>query len=197
MIIDALLLFTGSTVPPGTTLSIADLVLATGANSTNVIDLGGPALPPSATSPNTQPFRDIGIGDDPAMKILVQAIVNPSVPWAPGGATLAVSLQGSPDNGSGAPAGFTTWYTSTAVSGTTINTTPGGARLMDMDMPRPPAGQPIPRFLRLLYTVAGGPFTGTGNLLLATLVLDRADQVYNASNNVVWGGYPAGVTVAN
>jgi hypothetical protein len=205
MILDAQLMFTGGpggigTVPPGTTLRIADNVTATGATSNNIIDLaigqtnlaGG--LPLSTTSPSTQPFRDLGIGDDPAMKILVQAI---GTSWAPGGATLAVALQGAPDSGTGTPGSFATWYTSPAVSGTTINSTTGGARLMDMDMPRPPSGQPIPRFLQLLYTVAGGPFTGTANFLLATLVLDRADHVYNATNNVVWGGYAPGITVAN
>src|SRR5215472_8125371 len=181
MILDGQLMFTGGpggigTVPPGTTLRIADLVTATGATSNNILDLaigqtnlaGG--LPLSATSPSTQPFRDLGIGDDPALKILVTAIGGA---WAPGGATLAVSLQGAPDSGTGTPAAFVNWYTSVAVSGTTINSALPSLRLMDMDMPRPPAGQPLPRFLQLLYTVAGGPFTGTANYLLATLVLDR------------------------
>jgi hypothetical protein len=67
---------------------------------------------------------------------------------------------------------------------------------MDMDMPRPPAGIGVPRFLQLLYTTSG-TFTGTTNFLIAGLVLDRADQMYNATNNAVWGGYPAGITVAN
>jgi hypothetical protein len=203
MILDAQLLFTGGTAPPGTTLTICDLLLAQ-TNSTNTLDLaigqtntaGG--LPLSSTSPNNQPIRDLGIGDDPALKILVQAIVNPSVAWAPGTASIAVGLQGAPDSGTGTVGSFSSaWYTSTAVLGSTINATPGGARLMDMDMPRPPDGVAIPRYLRLSYTITGGPFTGTGNLLLATLVLDRADQIYNATNNVIWGGYPPGVVVAN
>ena len=210
MILDGQLMFTGGpggigAVGPGTSLRTVDLVTATGATSNNILDLAqgqtntnAVALPPSASSPNAQPFRDIGIGDDPAMKILVQALVVPGTTgWQPPAATIAVSLQGSPDSGTGTPAGFTTYYTSTATSGTSINAQAGGARLMDMDMPRPPAGVAEPRFLQLLYTVAGGPFTGVNNLLLATLVLDRADQVYNATVNTIWGGYPAGVTVAN
>ena len=214
MILDSSLLFTGgpggigSTIP-GSPLRMADLVTANGASSNNILDLAAGqgtsslntgALPPTSTTPNTQPMRDIGIGDDPAMKILVQAVVNPSTPWAPGAATLVVNLQASPDNGSGAPAGFTTYYSSASVTGTQINATAGGQtglRLMDMDMPRPPALIGIPRFLQLSYTVGGGPFTGTGNLVVAGLVLDRADQVYNATINTIWGGYPAGVTVAN
>ena len=192
MILDGQLMFTGAVAPPGTTLLIADNITATGV-STNTIDLGpGPtntALPPSATSPSTQPFRDIGIGDDPAMKILVQPI-GPN--WA-GGTSLTVGISGAQDNGSGAPTAFTAWYTSPTVSLANLNL---GTRVLDMDMPRPPAGQKIPRFLQLAYTVVG-PFTGTANYLIGTLVLDRADQVYNAANNAIWGGYAAGVTVAN
>jgi hypothetical protein len=211
MILDSLLLFTGGpggigTAPPGTTLRIADNVTATGATSNNILDLalgqtstagvnpvGG--LPPATqipigVGPNVQPSRDLGIGDDPALKILVQPI---GTGWT-GATSLAVALQASPDNGSGAPAGFVTYYSSPAVTTANLNL---GQRLMDMDMPRPPAGIGVPRFLQLLYTVAGGPFTGTANFLVAGLVLDRADQMYNATNNAIWGGYPAGVVVAN
>jgi len=209
MILDAGLLFTGGSAtgvaPPGTSLKIADNVLATGATSSQFLDLAAGqgasnpqnsgALPPTASTPSVQPFRDLGIGDDPALKILVQAIGGN---WAPGGATLAVSLQGAPDTGAGIPAAFVTWYTSVAVSGNTINSaTAASTRLLDMDVPRPPAGQPEPRYLQLLYTVAGGPFTGTQNFLVGTLVLDRADQVYNATANAVWGGYAPGIVVAN
>jgi len=198
MILDGQLLFTGGSTPPGSGVAYADNVLATGASSTNVIDLAivntAAWAPPSQTSPSTQPFRDLGIGDDPAMKILVQAI---GTGWAPGTATLTVALQGAPDNGSGGQGSYTTMVTMpAAVLGSTINTN-GGARLMDMDVPRPPAGMSIPRFLKLLYTVASGPFTGTTNYLLGTIVLDRADQIYNATNNVIWGGYAPGITVAN
>src|SRR5262249_49607952 len=156
-------------------------------------DLGpGPtntALPPSQTSPNTQPFRDIGIGDDPAMKILVQCVSTFAT-----GTSLLVELQGAPDNGSGAPGSFVSWWRPSAV--TPLASLITGARLMDMDMPRPPAGIAEPRFLRLAYTVGGSNFTGP-SLLIGALVLDRADQVYNGTVNSTWGGYPAGITVAN
>ena len=203
MILDAGLLFTGGSsgvAPPGTSLKTADNVTATGSTSSQFIDLAAGqgasnpantgALPPTQTSPNTQPFRDIGIGDDPALKILIQPI-GPN--WA-GATSLSVSLQASPDNGAGIPAGFVTYYSSPAVTLANLNL---GQRLMDMDFPRPPPGIAEPRFVQLLYTVAGGPFTGTSNFLIGTLVLDRADQVYNATNNAIWGGYPAGITVAN
>ena len=96
MILDGQLMFTGGpggigAVGPGTSLRTVDLVTATGATSNNILDLAqgqtntnAVALPPSASSPNAQPFRDIGIGDDPAMKILVQALVVPGTTgWQP------------------------------------------------------------------------------------------------------------------
>jgi|SRR5215831_16139766 len=190
MILDGFLLFSSGTAYGTGTLAIGDAITSTG-NSTNVIDFGpGPtntALPPSQTSPNTQPFRDMGIGDDPAMKLLVQCLTTFA-----SGTSLIVGLQGAPDNGSGAPGAFATYYSTPTVA---VANLIAGARLMDMDVPRPPPTIPEPRFLRLAYTVAGGPFTGS--TLLAAIVLDRYDQVYNGTVNSVSGGYPAGITVAN
>jgi hypothetical protein len=192
MILDGLLLFSSGATYGAGTLAIADSITTGTTNSTNTIDLGpGPtntALPPSQTSPNVQPFRDIGIGDDPAMKLLVQCLTTFQA-----GTSLLVGLQGAQDNGSGIPGSFTTWWQ--AAAATPLANLTAGARLLDMDMPRPPAGVPEPRFLRLVYTAAG-TFSPAG-LLLATIVLDRHDQVYNASANNVLGGYPAGITVAN
>ena len=155
-------------------------------NSTNVLDLGGPAIPVLASG---QGARDIGIGDDPAMKLLVQVTTT----FTSGGAgTLAVNLQGAADNGSGAPLSFATWYTTPTYA---LATLVAGARLMDMDMPRPPDGIPIPRFLRLTYVI--GTATMTAGTVEALLVLDRMDQYYTGTNNAVMSGYPAGITVAN
>jgi hypothetical protein len=193
MILDGLLIFTGGTTYGPGTLAIGQAITAT-ATSTNIIDLGpaltNTGLPPSQTTPNSQPFRDIGIGDDPAIKILVQCLTT----FTTGNGNFSVQLQGSPDNGSGAPAGFVTYYSSPTYSiagGTLV----AGSRLMDMDMPRPPQGVAEPRFLQMNFTNSGTNFaTAT---VLAALVLDRFDQVYNALNNNISGGYPAGVTVAN
>ncbi len=177
MILDALLAFdTG-----------ANLAQVAGTyNSTNVLDLGGPAIPVLASG---QGARDIGIGDDPAMKLLVQV----TVAFTSGGAaTLGVNLQGAADNGSGAPLTFTTWWSSPLYA---LATLVAGARLMDMDMPRPPDGVPIPRFLRLTYVI--GTATTTAGTVEAFLVLDRMDQYYTGTNNAIMSGYPAGITVAN
>lgn len=181
MILDNLLMF-DSPLAPRNLAQVVGTYL-----STNIIDLGiTSGIPTSASGGGA---RDIGIGDDPAMKLLVQ--VSTTFVSA-GGGTLAVSLQGAVDNGSGAPAAFSTWWTSPVYAIATLN---AGSRLLDMDMPRPPDGIAIPRFLQLSYAVATA--TITAGAVIAGIVLDRDDQVYQSTDNSVLGGYPAGVTVAN
>lgn len=179
MILDALLQFDAA-------INLAQVV-GTYA-STNVIDLGVTSGIPS--SANGGGARDIGIGDDPAMKLLVQV----TTAFTSGGAgTLTVGIQSAIDNGSGAPAAFSaSWYTSNTFA---LATLAQGARLMDMDMPRPPDGIAVPRFLRLSYVI--GTATMTAGTIEALLVLDRMDQMYQGTNNAIMGGYTPGITVAN
>jgi len=180
MILDALLQF-------DSTVSLIGAGVGTQV-STNVIDLHvtGGGIPVLA---NLAGARDIGIGDDPSLKLLVQVTTT----FTSGGAgTLSVAFQGATDNGSGAPNAFTTWYTTPVY---TLATLVAGARLMDMDIPRPPALVAVPRFLRLNYTV--GTAAMTGGLLSAFIVLDRHDMMYQSTANSTLGGYPPGVTVAN
>ena len=159
-----------------------------GANvSTNIIDLGEVSGIPSSAQGGGA--RDIGIGDDPAMKILVQVTAAFNAPLT----TLQATIQGAPDNGSGAPGAFVNWYSDAApvaVANLTV-----GMRLLDMDMPRPAAGAPVPRYLQLSYAAAGGS-SSTGQIS-AFLVLDRWDQMYNANFVNVPGGYVPGVVVNN
>jgi|SRR5882724_1209538 len=155
--------------------------------STNTIDLGTASGIPSFAAGGGA--RDIGIGDDPAMKLLVQVITTVTSGGAP---TLQIALQGAVDNGSGAPAAFSSWWSSPLYALATLT---AGARLYDMDMPRPPDGIAIPRFLRMAYVIATATLTG-GNIS-AFIVLDRHDLSYQSTNNAVLGGYPAGVNVAN
>ncbi len=179
MILDALLRFDNA----------VSLAIAAGTQaSTNVIDLGITSGIPS--SANGGGARDIGIGDDPAMKLLVQ--VTTTFTTGGGAGTLSVGLQGAVDDGTGAPAAFSTWWTSPVYALASLT---AGNRLMDMDMPRPPSGIAVPRFLRLLYTVATATMTA-GNVS-AFIVLDRDDQMYQGTNNAIEGGYPAGIAVAN
>lgn len=182
MILDALLQF-----------SSAQGSITTGAvDSTNVIDIG--TMTTSAgvttglpTSANGGGARDLGIGDDPALKIYC---VVATTFTSGGAATLAVSIQGAPDNGSGAPGSFTSWYSSPAYA---LATLVQGAQLLPIDMPRPPAGIAIPRYLKLVYTVAVTTFTG--GAISAWLVIDRVDQITSTAGNL--SGYPAGITVSN
>jgi len=176
MILDALLQFDAS----------KNLAQAAGSyTSTNIIDLHMAGIP---VLQNNQGARDIGIGDDPAMKLLVQ--VTTTFTGTTG--TLAVQLQGATDNGSGAPNAFSTWWVSPTYALATLTI---GARLLDMDMPRPPAGIAVPRFLQLNYVI--GTATMTAGTVAAYIVLDRHDQMYNATANAILGGYPPGIAVAN
>jgi hypothetical protein len=194
MILDGQLCFTGGTALPNGGPTVAQ-ALTTTADSTNVIDLAlgqtntGGGLPLSAINVNnTQPFRDLGIGDDPAMKILVQALTTFT-----SGTNIVVNFQGAPDSGTGTQGSYSTYYASptyTVAGGLLVP----GARLMDMDVPRPPAGVPEPRFLKLNFAISGTMATAN---IFGAIVLDRFDQVYNALVNSTSGGYPAGITVAN
>jgi len=181
MIIDRLLMFTGNA--SGTTGAPASgqlTDLAVAGPSANVIDLHLNGIPVLAAG---QGARDLGIGDKPAMKMLIQ------VAAAGAAGPFQVALEGAPDNGSGAPGTFATWWLSPAYATGALG---AGSRLYDMDLPRPPAGLPVPRFLRINYVQAG-----TGVQIHASIVLDRMDQMYNATNNAIMGGYPAGINVAN
>ena len=87
-----------------------DSPTATGV-STNIIDLGlnTPATATTSipTSANGGGARDLGIGDDPALKLLVLCTATFT-----GLTSLGIALQGAVlINGSGAPAAFSTWWT--------------------------------------------------------------------------------------
>ena len=98
MILDNLLTFTGTSngATGGITAGAQTDLPTTGTQAaSNILDLGGPALPGSA---NGGGARDLGIGDNPALKL--SALVTTAIT---GGTSLQLQLQGAPDNGSGAP----------------------------------------------------------------------------------------------
>ena len=161
MILDGLLQLSGTAGVAGSTDSPT-----TGAQtSNNVIDL--------------QNARDLGIGDDPALKVL--AVVTTAFT---GGTSIQVSVQGSTDNST-----FTTMASGPVLVEANLV---AGTHLCDIDLPRiagalydrPGASQALPRYLRLGYTTVG---THGAGALFAALVLDRHDQI----------AYPPGVVVAN
>lgn len=178
MILDSLLTFDTN----------VNLALAAGTyNSTNIIDLGLVGLPASIAGGGGGGARDIGIGDDPAMKVHVLV----TTAFTSGGAaTLAVNFQGAPDNGSGGPG---TWTTMVSSPTNALANLIAGARLLDVDVPRPVPGQAIPRFLRLTYVVGTTSFTA--GQVTSNIVLDRFDQIEGPTQ--LLSGYPAGITIAN
>ncbi len=152
--------------------------------STNVLDYG--ILSGIPSSANGGGARDMGIGDDPALKLFVQV----STAFA-GGTSLQVAIQGAIDDGTGNPSTFNTWYLSPAIALAALDV---GSRCLQIDFPRPPDGIAVPRFVRLAYITLG---TFTAGKVIAGVVLDRDDQMYQSTNNAVLGGYAAGITVSN
>lgn len=153
--------------------------------STDIFDLHGTGLLPTLAA--GQGARDMGVGDKPSLKLMVQVV---EVFASAGAATLQIHFQGAPDNGSGAPDTYVTFASSPLIALANLT---AGARLWDIDWPRPPAGVDFPRFVRLLYQVATA--TTTTGTVSAWVVLDRIDQP--SQDGVRLGGYPAGITVAN
>lgn len=153
-------------------------------NSTNVIDLHMAGIPVLASGVGA---RDIGTGDDPALKLVSYVTTG----FTSGGAgTLQLKMQGAPDNGAGAPGTYYDMWTSAAVA---LAGLVAGQNLGNIDMPRVPPGQVIPRFLRMQYIIGGA--TMTAGVLQTELVLDEIDHPVSTAG--VLGGYPPGIAIAN
>ena len=157
--------------------------ITTTAASTNVIDLAGLGSGTTVTNiiGNASVFgEDIGIGSGVYRpKILVTV----GTAFA-GGTSLNVQLQGAPDNGSGSPGTYVTYDESGAVVTASLT---ANQVIFRVDVAAiQPANGPLPRFLRLNYTVVGTYTAGT--IAFAGIVLDRQD--WSA------GMYPSGFAVA-
>jgi hypothetical protein len=188
MILDRFFQFTGGTPAPGNSDGATDSPTTGTQVSSQIIDVGvgtsaNPALPPDSAGGG---YRDLGIGDDPALKFLIEVTTTFT-----GGTSIQLNLQAAPDNGSGGAGAFVTWW------GTPVYTEAQlvvGARLWDIDWPRPPAAVAQGRFFQLQYVNVG---THGAGAIVGNGVLDRIDQIFNASNNQTLGGYQPGVTIAN
>jgi hypothetical protein len=195
MILDGLLLFTGTSNGSTRTSSAAYADLPVGTTGTtysaNVLDLGLVGIPALSGSSGTGAgggARDLGVGDDPALKVLVDVTVA-----FDNITSLQIIVQGTHDDGTGIPYA-TDWTTMASGPVVALAQLTAGARICDIDLPRPAPGQAMPRYLRLGYVqVASSP--NDSGLLVGTLVLDRFDQPVGSTNAL--SGYPAGIVVAN
>jgi hypothetical protein len=177
MILDSLFQFS---------LAAGDVPTVT-AVSGNIVDIGigslaNPAIPSDAAGGGA---RDLGIGDQPSLKLLVEV----TAAFA-GGTSLQVQVQGAPDNGAGAPGAFTTMASGPVVA---LAQLIQGAQICDLDIPRPAPGQVLPRYLQLNYVIVG-TMSG-GGTLKAWAVLDRFDQI--GSQTGLLSGYVPGITIPN
>ena len=158
-ILDSMLMFSPPSAPQAITTGAAA--------STNIIDLLNP--------------RDLGIGDDPALKLMFYV----STAFTSAGAgTLQIAFQGAPDDGTGNPGTYVTYAESRAYALANLSL---GAKLFPIDVPHrdPTLTATFPRFYRLLYTVAVADFTA--GKVVAGIVIDRQDSAQ----------YPAGLTITN
>jgi hypothetical protein len=181
MILDFFAQFTGGSGGAGNNDQATDSPTTGTQVSSQILDLHMLGIPILVTN---QGARDMGIGDDPSLKLMVEVTTAFT-----GGTSLGVNFQGAPDNGSGSPGSFTTYVTGPVV--TTANLIVG-ARVLEIDVPRPPPGIPFPRFLQLQYANTG---SFTAGKLRGDIVLDRHDQPLQS--NATLGGYPPGVVIAN
>lgn len=185
MILDNFLVFTGTSngASGGITASAQGDSPTTGTQTaSNIVDLGVSSGIPS--SANGGGGRDISIGDDPMLKLLV--VITTAFG---GGTSLQAELAGAPDDGSGGQGSYTVMWLGPAVLEASLI---AGAYLANVGVPRTIPGQALPRFLRLRFITSG---THTSGVVEGTIVIDRFDQITGTGGAL--SGYPAGVVVAN
>lgn len=185
MILDNFLMFTGTSngAAGGITSGANTDAPTTGTQTaSNIVDLGVTSGVPS--SANGGGARDIGIGDDPAMKLLVVVTTTFT-----GGTSMQAELAGAPDDGSGGQGSYTIMWLGPAVLEASLV---AGAFLANVDVPRTIPGQVLPRFLRLRFITSGSHNAGA---VEGTIVLDQV--LLTKGTGGALSGYPAGVTVSN
>lgn len=158
------------------------------AASTSIVDLTGAG---SGNAPNlifggTAYGADMGVGDGMAVP---KVIVNVTQAFATL-TSLTVSAQFAPDNGSNAPGTYLTYAETGAIPVAALTL---GAEIGTFDLPQQVQGAkelanyPMPRFIRLNYTVAGS--NATTGTVYAFIGLQRDGQLgaTNYSSNFVVG----------
>lgn len=156
-------------------LSNNQLITATAA-SQGLIDLTGQGVgnaPVNSFGVQNSVFgEDIGIGDGVSPPLLV-CIVGTALT---GATSLQVQLQASVDSGStGSPAySPNAWENLAETDAIAAATLTAGQKIAEFTIPPRYPGQSFPRFYRLNYVVAGGPFTG-GTIGFAGFATGRDD----------------------
>lgn len=155
MILDKNLVFDGGGTTPA--------AITTSRASTNVIDLGDP--------------REMAIGERLAITVIGNGLFA-----AAGAATLAIDVQGSVDNSA-----WTTYASELAMSIATLNSRVIGGQpyMLAFTLPTRQPGAARPRYLRLNYTVATGPFTAGAVHAFLNLGVDQQEA------------YPSGFSTAD
>lgn len=163
-------------VPSTGTLDLSEGLMLTGGNYDN-------PTPNFKISPNLSIWgEDLGIGP---LRLSMTAFVSQTLPFVGVGATLNIAYQGAVDNLSGVLAGLTwTTFGETGPSLTAANLL-AGALIPLPDFSRRAAAAAgvngaMPRFIRLLYQIAG-TFT-QGSLAFAGMSLGRPDGVTTLPN---------------
>jgi hypothetical protein len=150
--------------------------------TSNVIDYGvTTGIPNSAGGGGA---RDMGIGDDPSLKVVALVTTAFTV-----GTSLQLLIAGAPDNGSGAPGSYTTLWTSPVIAEANLI---AGARIGNVDFPRAIPGVGPARFIRGSYVSVGTHSTGVIEFFIG---LDEFEQVLGSGGAI--SGYPAGINIAN
>lgn len=153
-------------------------VITATAASTSSYDMSGGTL--FSISPNQTRFgQDLGIGDGVAIPKVLGIV---TATFSTGGSpTLNVQFQGSTDSST-----WTTYVETGAIAAAVLLI---NSRIFAIDWPVRLIGAAMPRYVRLNYVVASGPFT-TGSLFSA-IVLGRDDSTFDQSQ--YGSGYSVGV----
>ncbi|MGC9966400.1 MAG: Bbp16 family capsid cement protein [Syntrophobacteraceae bacterium] len=159
MIMDNLLLLDGSVSAAGVLSGTLYSAWTVGGGvgdqpSANVIDVSQLASSASGYG------RDVGIGDDPALLLVVQVATTFSTGSSP---TLQVRLQTAPDSGTGTIGAYVDLVTTPVLAASALT---AGTELLKIPLP---VG--IQKFIRVLYTVGTAAFTA--GAVIASIVLDR------------------------
>jgi hypothetical protein len=141
----------------------------------------GPAFVPITTTRDSTDILDFGTNRDVSIGTDLFLLILSNRAFA-GGTSVTIAMQGAPDNGSGGEGTYVTYAQSPTLTLAQLNTVPG--MLFPMQLTRPPyGGLPMPRFVKLVYSVVG---TFTGGALAASLLRNREDVL----------NYPSGMALA-